>query len=353
MKFKLLLRRGLYCKPKNIKNPWTQQNHHNSDDTELNTNEHLSNNSDIISIEIWSKASIGFYLWQHILKGSLETRAEGNGYVSGALKTSRFRFKFRSGPLLTTDSLQHMSGRHLILVLNGRDKHKIQLASDWLSSVDRLKEKIVNIGVVVLGDEHCHNSWLRPYLQSNGGFVKFVFIVYDWKQVDNRVIYQWPLGVATYRQFPTPDSAHMSVEASRPYACNLVATIYPDSSRLEVLNLLKEKYRNICIIKERFEWQPKETPDSLNYYVEALRLSDLTLSPMGMNHECYRIFEAMAYGSVPVIEENVNHLKKTNCDSKTAFRLLKEQKAPFIYVSNWTQDLPNILNNEQTLSLDS
>ncbi len=47
---------------------------------------------------------------------------------------------------------------------------------------------VKNVGLVVLGDEECHNSWINPYLVSNGGPVK--------KQVENRVIYQWPLGVA-------------------------------------------------------------------------------------------------------------------------------------------------------------
>ncbi|CAG2102407.1 unnamed protein product [Medioppia subpectinata] len=297
----------------------------------VETSQPVVNDSDVVSIELWSKASIGFYLWQHILRASLETRADGNAYVSGAAKLNGFRFKFRSGPLLTIDSLQHMSAHNLILVLNGRDKQKIKFAVDWIAGVDRLKDQIRNVGLVVLGDEQCHNSWLRPYLQSNGGFVKFVFVVYDWKLIDDRVIYQWPLGVATYRQFPTPEAVKVNFETSRPYVCNLVATIYADSSRLELLNILKEKYKDICIIKVRFEWQPKETTDSLSYYVESLRLSDLTLSPMGMNHECYRIYEAMAFGSVPVIEDNVNHMKKTSCDTRTAFRQLKQHNPPFIY----------------------
>lgn len=38
-------------------------------------------------------------------------------------------------------------------------------------------------------------------------------------------------------------------------------------------------------------------------YQYALSLSDLTLNPVGMNTECYRIYEAMAHGSVPVVED--------------------------------------------------
>ena len=310
------------------------------------------NKSNEISIEIWSKASIGLYLWQHILRGSIDSRVEENLYLSGSTKVDGFRFKFRSGPLLTSDSLQHMTNQNLILVLNGRDKQKISFATDWLKAVDAVKSLVANVGLVVLGDEQCRNNWIKPYLQVNGGFVKFLFIVYDWKSIDNKVIYQWPLGVATYRYFPNPEIEKLVVETSRPYVCNFVATIYSDSSRLELLNILNRNYSKICIIKPRFEWTPKETSDSLNYYVEALRLSDLTLSPIGMNHECYRIFESMAFGSVPVVEENVNHVIKTSCDTRSAFRLLKANNAPIIYVTNWTQQLPNIIQNEINYSLE-
>ncbi|XP_054166106.1 ribitol-5-phosphate xylosyltransferase 1-like [Oppia nitens] len=328
-----------------------QQNVQNIDIIDIKNNNVL-NTSHLMTIEIWSKAAIGLYLWQHILRGQIETRTENNAYISGSVKVNEFKFKFRSGPLLITESLQHLSAQNLILVLNGRDKDKIRFATEWIEGVKIVKDKIANIGIVMLGDEDCHNNWIKPYIESNGGFIKFLFVVYDWKAIDNHDIYQWPLGLATYRNFPNPDFNKINFQASRPYVCNFVATIYPDSSRQELINILNNKYRDICIIKVRYEWQPKETTDSLNYYVEALRLSDLTLSPIGRNHECYRIFEALSFGSVPVVEENMNHTKKTSCDKNEAYRLLKEANAPLIYVSNWTQDLPNILSNELNLSLE-
>jgi hypothetical protein len=55
---------------------------------------------------------------------------------------------------------------------------------------------------------------------------------------------------------------------------------------------------------------------------------------------------------VPVIEESLNHVMKSSCDHKNTFRLLKENKAPFIYVTNWTLELPLILQNELNLSLE-
>lgn len=107
---------------------------------------------------------------------------------------------------------------------------------------------------------------------------------------------------------------------------------------------------------------------SLNLYQRALKSSDLTLSPVGMNAESYRIYEAMSMGSVPVIED-VD--PTNNCQSPvdkhfilssqlgtahepTEFvsgphRLLRSLDAPVIFIKNWNE-LPDILAKERKLS---
>lgn len=67
-----------------------------------------------------------------------------------------------------------------------------------------------------------------------------------------------------------------------------------------------------------------------------------------MNHECYRIYEAFSYLSLPILEENLAHVagKRSNCDHQSAYRLLKEFDAPVRFVSNWTRDLGAILEDE-------
>lgn len=71
-----------------------------------------------------------------------------------------------------------------------------------------------------------------------------------------------------------------------------------------------------------------------------------------MNHECYRIYEAFSYLSVPVLEENLAHVagKRSNCDQQSSYRLLKEFDAPVKFVANWTKDLSQILEDELKLS---
>uniref|UniRef100_A0A3B4T211 RXYLT1 C-terminal domain-containing protein n=1 Tax=Seriola dumerili TaxID=41447 RepID=A0A3B4T211_SERDU len=54
--------------------------------------------------------------------------------------------------------------------------------------------------------------------------------------------------------------------------------------------------------------------------------SELTLCPVGINTECYRIYEACSYGSVPIVEDTDTwHL----CGRPSSpLRLLKEQGHP-------------------------
>jgi len=87
-------------------------------------------------------------------------------------------------------------------------------------------------------------------------------------------------------------------------------------------------------------------------YIKVLRNSDLTLNPVGKNVECYRVYEAMAVGSVPVIEDiTVTAMCGTAVgDShRRVLRLLKQHDAPVIYVSDWRQ-LSAVLEREQQMS---
>ncbi|XP_015781964.2 ribitol-5-phosphate xylosyltransferase 1-like [Tetranychus urticae] len=315
-------------------------------------------------IEIWSKAAIGNYLWEHILKGKLSKKSQF--YQYGFRKIDRFKVKFRSGPSLTPQSLENFISaddkpreiKNLIFVLNGRSKEKIEFAKQWLDKIQDLTSRKdiqpFNAAVILLGHEFCFNNWVKKYLNANGGPLKFLFVVYDWKEINEEDIYQWPLGVATYRNFPNPDPNKLNLKLERPYTCNFLGTIYPNSSRVEVMDVIKTFDERVCFTKGRSEWEPNETSETLELYLQALRLSDLTLSPIGMNHECYRIYEALSYGSLPVVEENLSHVKghKSNCDSTSAYRLLKKYDAPVIYIANWTHELPMLIEKEMSLSLE-
>lgn len=92
-------------------------------------------------------------------------------------------------------------------------------------------------------------------------------------------------------------------------------------------------------------WEAEETKESMQEYIQILQQSDLTLSPIGKNIECYRIYEAAAMGSVPVIED----VRTSDQCSDRTLRVLKDRNAPFIYVKDWSE-LPEIIRKEMKLT---
>ena len=98
-------------------------------------------------------------------------------------------------------------------------------------------------------------------------------------------------------------------------------------------------------------WSASESEASRSIYLKALQESDLTLNPVGMNSECYRIYEAMAYGSVPVVEDVMTPGQCGNSalSHNAPLRLLKEHGAPVIFLADW-DELPKLIRREQLLS---
>lgn len=106
---------------------------------------------------------------------------------------------------------------------------------------------------------------------------------------------------------------------------------------------LKYPFHSFCL-----RWLPQETADSLRQYQTALAQSELTLCPVGINTECYRIYEACSYGSVPVVED-VQTPGTCAAGPNSPLRLLKAAGAPFIFISDW-KELPAILERERGMS---
>ncbi|XP_020382908.1 ribitol-5-phosphate xylosyltransferase 1 isoform X3 [Rhincodon typus] len=257
----------------------------------------LQNRSRQKKVQIWGKAAIGLYLWQHILGGQLTPNDVTAHWREGQLKAGNLHLSFCTGPTAVPGNIP-LDTENVVLVLNGREEEKIKFATQWLHYVQTLLQtnKLQHVAVVLLGNEKCENDWIEPYLKKHGGFIDLIFLVYDSPWVNEEDVYQWPLGVAT--------------------------------------------------------WLPQETSESLKKYQDALLQSDLTLCPVGINTECYRIYEACSYGSVPVVEDVMT---PGQCGNSSVFqnaplRLLKLMGAPFIFVKDW-KELPAILEKEKAMSL--
>nr|XP_019588024.1 PREDICTED: transmembrane protein 5 isoform X2 [Rhinolophus sinicus] len=248
-------------------------------------------------VQIWGKAAIGLYLWEHIFGGLLEPTDVTAQWREGNSIVGRTHYSFITGPAVVPGYFS-VDVNNVVLVLNGREKGKVFYATQWLLYAQNLvqTQKLQHLAVVLLGNEHCDNEWINQFLKRNGGFVELLFIIYDSPWINDMDIFQWPLGVAT--------------------------------------------------------WQPQETNESLKNYQEALLQSDLTLCPVGVNTECYRIYEACSYGSVPVVEDamTAGSCGNTSVSHNAPLQLLKSMDAPFIFIKNW-KELPAVLEKEKTIIL--
>ncbi|XP_029289318.1 ribitol-5-phosphate xylosyltransferase 1 isoform X1 [Cottoperca gobio] len=301
-------------------------------------------------VQIWGKAAIGLYLWEHILEGPLNPTDKIAQWRVGELQSGKIDFSFYTGPAVVQGHVP-LDMNSLVLVLNGREQEKVSYSIRWLEHAQALVKShtVSHVALVLLGNEHCNNDFIAPYLKRNGGFVDLLFVVYDSPWVNDKDVFQWPLGVATYRQFPMIRPNAQLITSNRQYLCNFLGTVYKNSSRETLMQVLKKsELDEECITTAREKWLPQETADSLRRYQNALAQSELTLCPVGINSECYRIYEACSYGSVPVVEDV---LTPGTCaaGSSSPLRLLKAAGAPFIFISDW-KELPAILERERGMS---
>ncbi|CAL4187017.1 unnamed protein product, partial [Meganyctiphanes norvegica] len=150
-----------------------------------------------------------------------------------------------------------------------------------------------------------------------------------------------------YRNFPVLDEDQVKTNVPRKYACNFQATVHKGSSRVLLLKMLKNSTyaSEHCFINGREKWSPTETPETINDYIWTLIQSELTLCPVGMNAESYRVYEALSCGSTPVIEDV---RPGGRCDANV-WRLLKKMDPPVVWIKSWKQ-LPQILARETKYS---
>ncbi|KAF6216314.1 hypothetical protein GE061_000655 [Apolygus lucorum] len=279
------------------------------------------------TVHIVGKAAIADFLWFHILEGTVIEEANGF-YRTGSIESDRFTFKFLSGPGYIQTTIPR-NIEYLVLILNGRSDDKKQAALLWLDYLNVLTN-LKGVGIVLLGDEQCQNDWILKYMRKHGGIIDVLFVVYDWKLVDNEDIFQWPLGVATYRGFPVVKDVSVD-DSPRKHLCNFVGTVYKNSSRSRLKQLVEDgQFPFNCVSHVRLKWLANEPTESLQKYINILENSDFTLCPVGRNTECYRIYEALSFGSIPVIED-----VRTDGQCSSPLRLLKEYNAPFVYLDNW------------------
>ncbi|XP_024082190.1 UDP-D-xylose:ribitol-5-phosphate beta1,4-xylosyltransferase-like isoform X2 [Cimex lectularius] len=311
--------------------------------------EHISNEWNYLppkrDIQIWAKAAIAEYLWFHILNGHTESFYNGF-YNNGNITLNGLTFYYLSGPGYIQTTVPQ-TVEYLILILNGHTLEHVTNALNWLEYIPQLTS-LKKLAVIVLGSENCEDNWITKYLKSKGGPIDVLFMVYDSPLIDNKEVYQWPLGVATYRHFPKYNATQVNLFKKRKYTCNFVGTVYKGSSREALRSILNHSsFKHNCLLVDRDVWPAKETKTSLNRYINILNSSDFTLCPTGANTECYRIYEAISLGSTPIVEDVMTPGKCV-----APLRLLKKYNPPIIFIKDWSE-LNGTLYNKNKFKLKS
>jgi hypothetical protein len=251
--------------------------------------------------------------------------------------------------------------RYVILVISAQSWDTRKIAASWLKEVRSLKN-LVSLGIVLKGSERCTNDWLLPYLKDQTVFrIRFMFTIYGYSYGYGKGIgfpqdrlFLWPLGVAAIRGFPKATLRPVLAEpegAKRKYLCNFLGTLHSHAlARKQVVRILRDPRHKHwkCFLKYRDEWTKSESHQSMAQYVDTLKNTDFTLCPAGNNVESFRIYEAMSFGSVPVLLHDVV-IKKGDLQDSTykctgAFELLKFHSAPVIWLNSWSE-LPTVMEN--------
>lgn len=103
-------------------------------------------------------------------------------------------FRYNLGYGLSSEKALAPASANLVLIINAKTEIHVMKARAWLDHV--LKSAYVKqVAVMLLGSESCDNEWILPYLQQSK--FKCLFLVYDSPLVDDDLVYQWPLGVAS------------------------------------------------------------------------------------------------------------------------------------------------------------
>ena len=105
-------------------------------------------------------------------------------------------------------------------------------------------------------------------------------------------------------------------------------------------------------------WSASESNESAGLYRSVLQDSDFTLCPNGINEETYRIYEALSYGSIPIIEDTKVDFSLEGFHERSNLCYAKDSMYAVIGLSNegaleeWPQ-IENELEEEKKVVKDS
>ena len=132
------------------------------------------------------------------------------------------------------------------------------------------------------------------------------------------------------------------VLSNRRYAFNAIFSESTSKSRRHLAKILRNQTDSMnTFVKIATKWtgnvnSPHSDQLGTDQYMKVLLNSIFTLAPAGHNPECFRLYEAVESGSIPIVVQTEHHACK---DSLHYWR-----DSPIIFLQKWDDLFPTIEN---------
>ncbi|CAB9496815.1 UDP-D-xylose:ribitol-5-phosphate beta1,4-xylosyltransferase [Seminavis robusta] len=142
--------------------------------------------------------------------------------------------------------------------------------------------------------------------------------------------------------------------SKRKYAFNAIFSRSTNDGRIKLATIIEDNHNhdhnNLTVFTQMAEkWirdvnNPKRKSGHLNTdsYMQVLLDSTFTLAPSGHNPECFRLYEAIEAGSIPVFVRDDDY-DNQNCKQSLHWWFDVEPKAPIVVLQNsWEEMYPTV-----------
>ena len=153
-----------------------------------------------------------------------------------------------------------------------------------------------------------------------------------------------PLGPRydTWDALMNQNGSIITVSSQRKYAYNAIFAKSTHAGRSNLADIIQKEGNSLTsFVKISSSWQ--QDPDALNdsvdttTYMQVLLESTFTLAPSGHNPECFRLYEAVEAGSIPVISLD-KYYREHACKDSLSHWL----DSPIVIVESWNEMIPTL-----------
>ncbi|RLN66571.1 hypothetical protein BBJ28_00010151 [Nothophytophthora sp. Chile5] len=311
------------------------------------------------------------YLWHGLLGPHFDSRVESSVAEPWTRSVTALNLDFRI--VRTAEELRELPARsNLLVVTQALECINVMFEGDALPPDAR-------VGFLALSKENCNNPGPERFLDNTA--IKFGLFPYgDCALVDGDRFASLPLGPSFEHGFPL--NAHrltppppLATGVGRKFLLNLMVSwtitkptrVQAMMAALQVCGDLERETRanaRRCVVEHNdmlfkalqavdnrlgtaWRWYLSAAPAA---YVSTLQQSVFTICPLGKNPEQYRIWEALAAGSIPIVEElqpqcqppgvfyHPAYPDSWRCVPEDVHGVLRRLKAPVLFFNrqNWT-----------------